>query len=108
MSIYDVPEESVPTFWSWEIFDPCTLDTYIYVIQEGEDGPIKLGCSKHPRKRMQELQVGNPNRLHLILQRKGDRLDEKRLHHMLSVHHLSGEWFEYCFPVRTIIEELNE
>lgn len=107
MSIYDIPEDEVLQFWSWEIFPDADLGTYIYVIQEGEDGPIKIGVSNDPSRRLQELQTGNALDLRLLVKRPGIRKDEVRLHHLLATHRMKGEWFEFCLPVQAVIEELK-
>lgn len=38
----------------------------VYLISEGDSGPVKVGVADKPSQRMRELQVGNPKRLSLI------------------------------------------
>ena len=38
----------------------------LYIIQSDLTGMIKIGRSRHPQKRLKQLQTGNPNKLKLI------------------------------------------
>ncbi len=67
----------------------------IYLIQAGEGGPVKIGVAKNPMARLQELQVGHPEKLVLI-----DSIDafysyenEQNLHRELWHLRIRGEWF---------------
>lgn len=67
---------------------------FVYFIQEGEDGPIKIGWAKDPRRRLASMQSGNPRRLHLLGAIKTKRrLLERELHDRFIEDHLTGEWF---------------
>lgn len=66
----------------------------IYFIQEGLDGPIKIGTALDVAKRLKPLQAGNPRPLRVLALSPGDWRDETRLHMKLSRHHIRGEWFE--------------
>ena len=39
---------------------------HIYLIQSQEDGYYKIGVSKHPKKRVKQLQTGNSSELKLL------------------------------------------
>jgi hypothetical protein len=39
--------------------------TNLYLVQEGADGPIKVGIAGHPFRRLSGLQGGNYRRLHM-------------------------------------------
>ena len=39
---------------------------YIYLIQSLDDGFYKIGLSKHPNKRLNQLQTGNSSKLKLV------------------------------------------
>jgi hypothetical protein len=69
---------------------------YVYLIQSREDGRYKIGISKHPNKRIGELQTANSSELKLI-----DKYQtifpyeiEIALHSMYSASRKKGEWFE--------------
>ena len=67
----------------------------LYFIQSDFTGMIKIGRSKNPKKRLKQLQTGNPNRLKLIASFKGKGEEEKYLHEELNRYKLKGEWFSY-------------
>jgi hypothetical protein len=39
--------------------------TNLYLVQEGDGGPIKVGIAGHPFRRLSDLQCGNYRRLHM-------------------------------------------
>jgi predicted GIY-YIG superfamily endonuclease len=69
---------------------------YIYLIQSLENGYYKIGISKHPTKRLQQLQTGNSSSLKLIDVYQSERAD--KIEHILQrryLHlHKKGEWFD--------------
>ncbi|MBX9659093.1 MAG: GIY-YIG nuclease family protein [Nitrospiraceae bacterium] len=67
---------------------------YIYVIQLGEHGPIKIGHSQNPKKRVDLLQVGAAERIYVRAITPGSVADEKALHKKYSEYRLRGEWFQ--------------
>jgi len=68
----------------------------IYFIQQGEDGPIKIGYTnnKDVKQRLQGLQVGNAIKLRVITTIEGDESYEEALHNKFDKYRLQGEWFE--------------
>lgn len=83
---------------------------HIYVIQEGEDGPVKVGIAANAFLRRNGLQVGNHRRLFVRAVFHVDCRDaawnlERRVHGELKDRSIGGEWFE-CAPdaVVAIIE----
>ena len=77
---------------------------HIYLIQSLEDGYYKIGVSKHPTKRVKELQTGNSSELKLIesYQSKHAHKLEKTLQRRYSHMRKEGEWFDM-----TIGEEVS-
>lgn len=72
---------------------PC----FIYVIQWGEDGPVKIGQAVDPFFRRRELQTANWNTLYLIAAVPiiGPANPIEKLTHRTAVEHLlMGEWFD--------------
>ena len=67
----------------------------LYFIQSSKTGEIKIGRSKHPQKRLKNLQTGNPNSLKIIISLEGLGWREKELHETLKRWRGSGEWFSY-------------
>jgi hypothetical protein len=68
----------------------------IYFIQARlQGGPIKIGFTDcNPKKRLNELQIGNPYTLCIIGCVQGNEADELGWHMELSDHRIGGEWFE--------------
>lgn len=77
-----------------------TRALFVYVIGESEDGPLKLGIGASAAKRLGELQIGNPRKLHLYhAVSHPDAADiECALQRRLHEHHLRGEWFNMGVP----------
>jgi hypothetical protein len=69
---------------------------YIYLIQSLENSYYKIGVSKHPNKRVKELQTGNSSELKLIetFQSEFAHIIEKTLQRRYSHLRKEGEWFE--------------
>ena len=71
--------------------------SYIYVIQSGDRGPVKIGHGKSPLWRMCQLQIGSWEELHLraalaVLDGCHKSL-EAQVHQMAKGKHIRGEWF---------------
>jgi hypothetical protein len=66
------------------------LSKYIYAISDGQH--IKVGISKHPEKRLGELNVGNANKLYLLGYYAGDLIEEAYIHDNFSKIRIDGEW----------------
>jgi len=66
---------------------------WLYAIQHGDGGPIKIGLTKSPRKRLAALQIGNPVTLNGIAAWRCYREDEAILHDDFHHVRLRGEWF---------------
>lgn len=66
---------------------------WVYFVQRGDDGPVKIGITKDIKSRMSSLQTGHAEQLRLLASFEGARRDERELHDRLSAHRISGEWF---------------
>jgi len=69
---------------------------YVYLLQSLEDGYYKIGISKHPKKRVKQLQTGNSSELKLIESYKSEHAlkIEKALQNRYSYLRKEGEWFD--------------
>lgn len=79
---------------------------HLYVVQEGDDGPVKVGIAANAFWRLSELQVGNHRPLKLCAVFEGeDKRDvyafEQHIHSALSPFAIGGEWFA-CSPQNAI------
>jgi hypothetical protein len=70
---------------------------YLYFIQSSKTGMIKIGRSKHPQKRLKQLQTGNSNKLRLIASFEGLGWRESHIHEDLKKWRIrsNGEWFHH-------------
>jgi hypothetical protein len=66
---------------------------WVYFIQAGEGGPIKIGYSANPRDRMASLQTASSVRLKLLGVVPGAGANEQALHERFGDLRTNGEWF---------------
>ena len=66
----------------------------IYFIQAGQNGPIKIGKSDDPERRLGQLQTGHYEKLRLLWVSFAPDSDEEKLHDLFKDVHIRGEWFE--------------
>lgn len=86
--------ENVESSFSKINFDE-SKGPYIYFIQQGQSGPIKIGFTKDDLyRRVKKLQTGNhiPLRLLAVIENASVR-KETELHSRFSQYKLTGEWF---------------
>lgn len=69
---------------------------YVYLIQSLENSYYKIGASKHPEKRISQLQTGNSSELRLIKKYQSEFANqiEKTLQRRYSHLRKEGEWFD--------------
>lgn len=60
--------------------------SFVYVIGEPDEGPIKIGFSKDPIGRLRNMQTGNSRRLRMEYVLVGAMGTEKLLHHFWESH----------------------
>jgi hypothetical protein len=77
---------------------------YVYFVQVGSRGDIKIGYSTNIMKRMNSLSSSMPENIKLLGYITGDLNREKELHKMFRILNVKGEWFR-CD--KSIIEYLN-
>lgn len=68
---------------------------WVYFIECGEGGPIKIGIAQSVYSRMAALQSANPHPLECLVavERIEARFLEEALHERFAEHHIRGEWF---------------
>lgn len=64
----------------FEAARPYGNATFVYLIGEVDDGPVKIGLSTDPIGRLRTMQTGNPRRLRVEYVLVGDMATEKLLH----------------------------
>jgi Meiotically up-regulated gene 113/Putative antitoxin of bacterial toxin-antitoxin system, YdaS/YdaT len=67
----------------------------VYLVQFGDDGPVKIGHGKNPRRRLLNLQAGCPVHLRLLGTRPGGEAEERELHKRFQSSRIRGEWFAF-------------
>ena len=76
----------------------------LYFIQQGSNGPIKIGVSSDPIFRMRQLQTGNPYRLRLLGIIEDPLAPEDEWHDAFRDDRLVGEWF---LPSKKLLDNIN-
>lgn len=83
------------------------MKTFIYVIAADENGPIKIGISQNPEKRLRQLQTGHERRLILFhvqeFEPERAHLIERIIHNTVRHKRKIGEWFDL-----TVVEAIGE
>jgi Meiotically Up-regulated Gene 113 (MUG113) protein len=87
--LYDTKAPEQIEFWHKNL----PKSEFVYFIQSGTTGPVKIGTSKSPARRTGELQTGNPRELILRHVIPGDRDVEEQLHDRFKAARIRGEWF---------------
>ncbi|HEY2848342.1 MAG TPA: GIY-YIG nuclease family protein [Gemmatimonadaceae bacterium] len=85
----------------------CRWRRFVYFIATGDLERVKIGLAVNPRARLYELQIGCPERLHLIASAEGDRSDERKLHEHFRESRLKGEWFSRTDELIVLMGLLN-
>ncbi len=65
----------------------------IYFIQAGENGPIKIGKSDDPERRLKQLQTAHHKELKLLWVEDGAEEKESAYHEDFKDHNIKNEWF---------------
>ena len=73
----------------------------------GSEGPVKIGMSIDPNKRLQTLQLSSPVRLSILALTSGGAERESAYHYQFADFRLHGEWFERCLEIEEEIARLN-
>ncbi len=79
---------------------------FVYFIQSGPGGPIKIGFASNPLARLAELQVGNPHPLAMLLLIRGTRRDEYLTAYNFAGR-IRGEWFHPSQEILAYIESMR-
>lgn len=76
----------------------------IYFMRRADGvGPIKIGCSRTPERRLRAMQIWSPEPLEILASVPGDFSDEQRLHRDLADYRLHHEWFEASRKVLAVV-----
>ena len=75
--------------------------TFMYAIQAGDDGPVKLGITQDPAQRIKTLQTANPHELRGLAAWRILPEEEKAIHQQFAHARIRGEWFQ---PVPDLLD----
>lgn len=82
------------------------MNRFIYFIKPvGMPGPIKIGCSIIPAKRLMELSVWSPFELELVATALGGLDLERNIHDCFADAHSHREWFH---PVPRLLKAIEQ
>ncbi|MBD7992864.1 GIY-YIG nuclease family protein [Ochrobactrum sp. Sa2BUA5] len=81
----------------------------VYFIKPiGMNGPIKIGSSTCPEKRLESLAVWSPFPLEMIVEVDGDLADEQFIHSCFADVHSHKEWFNASKLLLDTIERISK
>lgn len=80
-------------YWRRALTNTGSPPLFVYFIQSGDSGPVKIGQARNPLTRIAELQCGNPETLHLRAIVLATNTLERELHYAWKNHAVRGEWF---------------
>jgi hypothetical protein len=92
------PDCIPPRLWRrWDKSVGCAIEVYglafVYYIQCGAGGPVKIGLSRRPAKRLIGLQIANPVPLTMLGLELGGSEAEAARHEQFAAEWIRGEWF---------------
>jgi len=67
---------------------------FVYCIRNDDARAVKIGFSKNPVRRIQQLQTASPSQLRLVAMLESAQAFETALHEQYAYRRLSGEWFD--------------
>lgn len=74
----------------------------------GQSGPIKIGCSATPAKRLRTIEIWSPLLLELVASAPGEHRHEWALHQQFAKQRLHGEWFSISPELSALINHVAE
>ena len=81
--------------------------SFIYFVS-AQSGPIKIGVSQNPHRRLRDLQSSSGERLQLLGFVRGNVFEERELQHRLRWWRRHGEWFEPSEQVLSTMASILE
>lgn len=82
-------------------------NTWLYVIQSKQGGPVKIGVSKVPERRVKDLQVAQPYELVLLGCIQCRPFVEMELHEVLKDSKTQDEWFDLSAETQSVINAVQ-
>jgi hypothetical protein len=67
----------------------------VYMVRVNETGPVKIGFTAEPVRRLKIMQSNYYDRIHMIRLFEGGEMEEYGLHVLFDDLRLRGEWFTF-------------
>lgn len=83
---------------------PTSIKECVYLIQSGDNGPIKIGFTRNLKSRLLNIQTGHPYKLKVLLTLDANIETEHDLHVKFSRYRITNEWYE---PVAELTEYIG-
>lgn len=90
------------------IVDEKETSGIVYFVQNGDNGPIKIGYTRHINRRMRELRTKCGLNCVLLATRPGGGEREGAYHFQFWADHVEGEWFNPSVAILSEIERLKD
>lgn len=74
----------------------------------GMEGPVKIGCTSEPVKRLKQLMLMSPFPLEIVAMFPGDESDEAAMQGMFAGQRLHGEWFAASDRLTALIASIQQ
>lgn len=86
---------------------------FVYFVQAGKRGAIKIGIARNIERRILSMQTGNAYELHLLAaipckSRAQAKDFEGRLHRFFGRQKIRGEWFMNNINVKKAVDRFSE
>jgi hypothetical protein len=66
---------------------------YLYAIRAEPSGTIKIGTTRHPQKRLNQIRSANHEQITLLFAISCEKVDELVVHGHLNPARIRGEWY---------------
>ena len=103
----DLPIETRLDAWRATVEMSHEPDAFIYCVQQGDSGLIKIGRARNPESRLKSMQTGNAETLHLRAAAWLPGEMEWVIHRELKPWRYRGEWFQPTVEVVNVVALLN-
>lgn len=81
----------------------------VYFIRPiGQEGPVKIGCSADPIKRLKQLMIWSPLPLEIAAAFPGNHSDEAAMQGMFAGQRSHGEWFRASDRLSALIASIRQ
>lgn len=77
---------------------------YVYIVGSKQSTLVKIGFSRNPWARINELQTGSTEHLEILATFRSKSTSEVDLHLLLAAFQYRGEWFDLPASIRDVID----